>query len=77
MSAFALAAVAVLVVTLVTGSSPKVGPLTANQDGQNGSAATLPTYTGQQQRSVFQTIDRIVASGQTMVTTGIARPATA
>ena len=66
-SAFALAAVAVLVVTLVTGSSPKVGSLTANQ---GGSAATLPTYPGQQQRGVFQTIDRIVASGQTMVTTG-------
>jgi serine/threonine protein kinase len=69
-SALALAAVAVLVVTLVTGSSPKVGPLAANQGGQNGSAATLPTYSGQQQRGVFQTIDRIVASGKTMVTTG-------
>jgi serine/threonine protein kinase len=69
-SALALAAVAVLIVVLVTGSSPKVGPLTANQGGQDGSAATLPTYPGQQQRGVFQTIDRIVASGQTMVTTG-------
>ena len=69
-SALALAAVAVLVATLVTGSSPKVGPLTANQGGQNGSAASLPTYPGQQQRGVFQTIGRIVASGQTMVTTG-------
>ena len=69
-SALALAAVAVLVVTLVTGSSPKVGPLTANQGGQNGSAASLSTYPGQQQRGVFQTIGRIVASGQTMVTTG-------
>ena len=70
MSALALAAVAVLVVALVTGGSPKVGPLTANQAGQNGSATALPTYAGQQQRGVFQTIDRIVASGQTMVTTG-------
>ena len=68
--ALALAAVAVLVVTLVTGSSPKVGPLTANQGGQNGSAVSLPTYPGQQQRGVFQTIGRVVASGQTMVTTG-------
>ncbi len=65
--ALALAAVAVLVVTLVAGHSPAVGPLTANQ---GGSAAILPTYSGQQQRGVFQTIDRIVASGQTMVTTG-------
>ena len=69
-SALAIAAVAVLVVTLVTGGGPKVGPLTANQGGQNGSAASLSTYPGQQQRGVFQTIGRIVASGQTMVTTG-------
>jgi hypothetical protein len=31
---------------------------------------TLPTYSGQLARGVFQRIDRIVASGSTMVTTG-------
>jgi serine/threonine protein kinase len=32
--------------------------------------ATVPSYAGQQQRGVFQTISRIVSSGDTMVTTG-------
>ena len=73
-SAIALAGVAVLAVVLLTGHSPRVGPLTANQGnpGNQSAPATaaLTAYPGQQQRGVFQMISRIVASGNTMVTIG-------
>jgi hypothetical protein len=74
-------AVAVLAVALLTGHGPKFGPLTANQhrtaNTANPVAPQLPlaevnfdTYPGQQQRGVFQTINRVVAVGNTIVTMG-------
>jgi predicted Ser/Thr protein kinase len=70
-AALAVAAAVVVVVVLLTGNSPKPGSLAANQSNQNTPAAnTLPTYQGQQERGVFQTIDRVAASGDTIVTTG-------
>ncbi len=76
--AIVLVAVAVLAVALLTGRGPKFGPLTANQyKTPNAAAPQLPlaavtfdTYPGQQQRGVFQTINRVVAVGGTIVTTG-------
>jgi hypothetical protein len=77
-----LAAVAILALALLTGHSPKFGPLTANQGrgtGQNSSTPQLPltavdlaTYPGQQSRGVFQTLNRVVASGSTIVAMGSA-----
>jgi hypothetical protein len=80
--AIVLVAVAVLALALLTGHGPKSGPLAASQvQSQNSSgstgtprlpltAVTLATYQGQQQRGVFQTINRVVASGNTIVTMG-------
>jgi serine/threonine protein kinase len=73
-SALAAAAVAAAVVfAILPGHTPKEGP-TANEGGPGAAAPvapnTLPTYSGQQARGVFQRIDRIVALGNTMVTTG-------
>ena len=73
-AALAAAAVAAAVVfAILPGHTPKVGP--AANEGGPGTATpvapnTLPTYPGQLARGVFQRIDRIVASGSTMVTTG-------
>ena len=73
-SALAAAAVAVgVVLAVLPGHAPKEVP-SANE-GTPGAANpvatnTLPTYPGQRIRGVFQTIQRIVASGNTMVTTG-------
>ena len=73
-AALAAAAVAAAVVfAILPGHAPKVGP--AANEGGPGTATpvapnTLPTYPGQLARGVFQRIDRIVASGSTMVTTG-------
>ena len=73
-SALAAAAVAVgVVLTVLPGHAPKEGP-SANE-GSPGAANpvatnTLPTYPGERTRGVFQTIQRIVAAGNTMVTTG-------
>jgi Protein kinase domain len=71
LAVLAVAAAVVLAVVLLTGNHGKTG--SGNQVGQsnqNPLASTLPTYPGQQQRGVFQTIDRIAAWGQTIVTTG-------
>ena len=76
--AIVLVAVAVLALALLTGHGPKFGPLTANQHRTpNAAAPQLPlaavnfdTYPGQQQRGVFQTINRVVAAGNTIVTMG-------
>ena len=73
-SALAAAAVAAAVVfAILPAHTPKEGP-SANEGGPGAAAPvapnTLPTYSGQQARGVFQRIDRIVASGNTMVTTG-------
>ena len=73
-SALAAAAVAAAVVfATLPGHAPKEGP-SANEGGPGTANPvapnTLPTYPGQLTRGVFQTIERIVASGSTMVTTG-------
>jgi hypothetical protein len=79
-----LVAVAALAGALLTGHAPKLGALAASQGqsqgkpaGQNAgtpqlplTAVALPTYAGQQQRGVFQTISRVVASGNTIVAMG-------
>ena len=76
-AALAAAAVAVgLVLAVLPGHAQKAGP-SAN-DGNPGTAApvaanALPTYPGQRTRGVVQMIQRIVASGDTMVTTGSQR----
>ncbi len=70
-AALAVAAAAVLAVVLLTGSSTKPGSLAGRQSHQTVPAAnTLPTYAGQQQRGVFQAIDRVAAWGNTIATTG-------
>ena len=71
-------AVAALALALLTGHGLKFGPLTSDQNKTpKTNAPRLPlgtvafdTYPGQQQRGVFQVINRIVAVGSTMVTTG-------
>ncbi len=76
--AIVLVAVAVLALALLTGHGSKFGPLTANQHRTANPAApqlplaavTFDTYPGQQQRGVFQTINRVVAAGNTIVTMG-------
>ena len=75
-----LIAVAVLALALLTGHGPKFGPLADSQQpnqapnqGQGPAAQpalTIGMYPGQQQRGVFQTVNRIVASGNTIVTMG-------
>src|SRR3984957_11087098 len=73
-----LIAVAVLALALLTGHGPKLGQLSSsqqpdqvpNQGTAPQSALTIAMYPGQQQRGVFQTINRIVASGNTIVTMG-------
>ena len=64
------AAVAVGVIVLLPGHGPKTGSLGADQGDNVPATAILPTYPGQQQRGVFQAISRIVAAGDTIVTTG-------
>jgi hypothetical protein len=65
----ALAAAAI--VALTTGHFPGIGHLTANQQqNMTVAAAALGTYPGQGQRGVSQTVDRVVASGNTIVTMG-------
>ena len=73
-----LVAVAVLALALLTGHGLKFGPLTSDQHKTPNTAAprlplgavTFDSYPGQQQRGVFQVINRIVAVGNTIVTTG-------
>ncbi|MFY9929660.1 MAG: protein kinase [Streptosporangiaceae bacterium] len=67
-AALVVVAAAILSIALLTPHHAKVGSPAANQNVP--ATATLPTYPGQLQRGVFQTIDRIVDSGNTMVTTG-------
>ncbi len=71
-AALAVAAAVILAVVLLTGNHGNSGSGSqAGSSNQNvPSASTLPTYQGQQQRGVFQTIDRIAAWGKTIVTTG-------
>ncbi len=72
-----LIAVAALALALLTGHGPRFGQLAADQPRNQGpalpqalTAAAFGTYPGQQQRGVFQTVNRIVASGNTFVTMG-------
>src|SRR5579859_6067003 len=72
-----LVGVASLALALLTGHGPKFGQLAASQPREQApvlpqalTAAAFGTYPGQQQRGVFQTINRIVASGNTIVTMG-------
>ncbi len=71
LGAAALAAAVIIVV--LPGHTPAAGP--AANVGSAGparpaAANALPTYPGQLTRGVFQKIERIVASGNTIVTTG-------
>ena len=79
--ALVLVAVAVLAVALLTGHVLKFGPLSGDKHkaGQGIrsvapqlplAAVTLDTYPGQDGRGVFQSINRVVASGNTIVTMG-------
>jgi hypothetical protein len=80
-----LAMVGALAVALLTGHGPKLGQLSARQSGQPAQSlgglaqlgetagltpAAFPTYPGQQQRGVFESLNRIVGSGNTIVATG-------
>jgi hypothetical protein len=73
-AALAVAAAAILVVALLTGHSPKAGPLAADQQGNQGASGpttvTAATYSGQLQRGVFQSIGRIVSYQGTIVAIG-------
>jgi hypothetical protein len=75
--AVVLLSVAVLALALLMGHGPKFGELTGNrQGGQTPKpqsplvTAALATYPGQQQRGVFQVINRVISSGRTVVTIG-------
>jgi serine/threonine protein kinase len=73
-SALAAAAVAAAAVfAILPGHAPNEGP-SANEGGPGAANPVapnaLPTYPGRLTRGVFQTIERMVASGNTMVTTG-------
>jgi hypothetical protein len=62
---------AALVLLLATGHFPGFGHLTANQQQNMAVAAVaLGTYPDHEQRGVSQTVDRVVASGDTIVTMG-------
>ena len=72
-----LVAVAALALALLTGHGPRFGQVAASQPQnqrpalpQSLTAAAFGAYPGQQQRAVFQTINRVVASGNTIVTMG-------
>jgi hypothetical protein len=78
--ALVLVAVAVLALALLTGHVLKFGSLSGNHHKTQGissvapqlplAAVTLDTYPGQDQRGVLQNINRVVASGNTIVTMG-------
>jgi hypothetical protein len=76
--AIVLVAVAVLALALLTGHGLKFGPLTSDQHKTTNSAApqlplaavTFDSYPGQEQRGVFQSVNRVVATGSTIVTLG-------
>jgi hypothetical protein len=69
--AVVVVAVAALVSGLLMGHVINLGQLTANQLAPQGATtAALSTYPGQQPRGVFQVLNRVVASGSTMVALG-------
>ncbi len=64
-------AVAALASGLLMGHVIDVGQLTANKFApMQAAAAALDSYPGQQQRGVFQAVNRVVASGGTIVAMG-------
>ncbi len=70
-----LVAVAVLALAMLTGHDPKLGPLAASQPANPAphlgtTPLTIGMYPGQQQRGVFQSVNRVVANGHTIVTMG-------
>ena len=74
-SAVVVAAAVTAVIVTVNGShAPKIGAPAASEGSpavpDHIVPAALPTYPGQLQRGVFQAFSRIVAAGNTMVTTG-------
>ena len=69
--AVVVVAVAALMSGLLMGHVINLGPLTANQLApERTTTAALATYPGQQPRGVFQTLNRVVASGGTIVALG-------
>jgi serine/threonine protein kinase len=69
--ALAVVATVALVSGLLMGHVFSLSQLTANQFAPTGTTtAALGAYPGQQQRGVFQAINRVVASGGTIVTLG-------
>ena len=60
----------ILALALLTGRIATFGLLSANQVNQGTVPAAFGVYPGQQQRGVFQSIGRIVASGATVVAMG-------
>ena len=69
--AVVVVAVAALMSGLLMGHVINLGQLTANQLAPQGTTtAALATYPGQQPRGVFQTLNRVVASGGTIVALG-------
>ena len=69
--AVVVVAVAALVSGLLMGHVINLGQLTANQLAPQGTTtAALGTYPGQQPRGVFQALNRVVASGGTIVALG-------
>ena len=69
--AVVVVAVAALISGLLMGHVFNLGQLTANQLAPQGTTtADLATYPGQQPRGVFQTLNRVVASGNTIVALG-------
>jgi hypothetical protein len=67
-----LAMVGALAVALLTGHGPKLGQPATSRQGQTAALtpAAFPVYPGQQQRGVFESLNRVVASGNTIVATG-------
>jgi hypothetical protein len=69
-----LALVGAMAVALLTGHGPKAFPDSMAQpaaaQSQLLSAASFPAYPGQQQRGVFESMNRVVAAGNTVVATG-------
>ncbi len=69
--AVVVVAVAALISGLLMGHVLNLGQLTANQMVPQGTTtANLASYPGQQPRGVFQTLNRVVASGNTIVALG-------
>ena len=67
--ALVLGMVGALAVSLLTGHGPKFDQLSSQPLGTGFAAAPFPTYPDLVQRGVFESLNRIVASGDTVVAT--------